>query len=201
MQPHDPSCDVPKLWHDHKQSLRRFIRNRVRDDVAADDLLQDVLLKVYAFCQARSGVRNIRSWLFQIAQNAIIDYHRQQKRLSYDVPELPEIPENQAFKEASAYILPMIEFLPEQYATPLRLADIDGLKQDEVARRLGLSLSATKSRIQRARQLLKAEFITCCHVETDASGHIMAFQIKDSCAPLQPHRQLWRETGLATENS
>jgi RNA polymerase sigma-70 factor, ECF subfamily len=81
--------------------------------------------------------------------------------------------------------LPMIQFLPEEYATPLKMADIDGLKQAVIAEKLGLSLTATKSRIQRARQLLKSEFITCCHFETDKNGQLISFEVKDNCAPLQ----------------
>jgi RNA polymerase sigma-70 factor (ECF subfamily) len=93
--------------------------------------------------------------------------------------------QNIAFSEATNYILPMIEFLPKEYAVPLKFADLDNIKQADIAKKLNLSLSATKSRIQRARQLLKAEFITCCHFKTDKQGNLISFEIKDSCEPLQ----------------
>jgi RNA polymerase sigma-70 factor, ECF subfamily len=181
------NCDVPSLWLEHKNELRNFIFKRVRDKDLTDDILQEVLLKVYSFCISKSGVKNIRSWLFQIAQNSIIDHHRKQSKFS-NQEELPEIgieDENLAFKEALEYISPMLDFLPEKYSTPLKLADIEGLKQAEIAKRLNLTLSATKARIQRARLLLKEEFITCCHFETDSQGEIISFEIKESCKPLQ----------------
>lgn len=180
------NCDVPNLWLEHQKELINFIYKRVKDRDLANDISQDVLLKVYKFCQARSGVRNVRSWLFQIAQNTITDHYRKQAKFTEkDVPEKPAEDENFAFQDAVKYIIPMLEFLPESYSVPLKLSDIEGVKQADIARQLGLSLPATKSRIQRARQLLMDEFITCCHFEKDPTGNLISFEIKESCAPLQ----------------
>ena len=181
------NCDVPALWQEHKNELRNFILKRVKEEDLTNDILQDVLMKVYNFCISKSGVRNIRSWLFQIAQNTITDHYRKQSKFT-NLDNLNEIEyedQNIAFSEATNYILPMLEFLPKEYAVPLKFADIDNIKQADIAKKLNLSLSATKSRIQRARQLLKAEFITCCHFETDKQGNLISFEIKDSCEPLQ----------------
>jgi RNA polymerase sigma-70 factor, ECF subfamily len=182
-----PNCDVPALWLEHKNELRNFIFKRVRDQDLTNDILQEVLLKVYSFCLSKSGVKNIRSWLFQIAQNTIIDHQRKQSKFTNqeNLPELENEDENMAFKEALEYISPMLDFLPEKYSLPLKLADLEGLKQADIATKLNLTLSATKARIQRARQLLKNEFITCCHFETDHQGEIISFEIKESCTPLQ----------------
>ena len=181
------NCDVPALWQEHKNELRNFILKRVKDQDLTNDILQDVLMKVYKFCISKSGVRNIRSWLFQIAQNTITDYYRKQSKFS-DLDNLTEIEnedQNLAFSEATNYILPMLDFLPKKYAVPLKLADINTMKQADIAKKLNLGLPAIKSRIQRARLLLKAEFITCCHFETDTQGNLISFEIKNSCEPLQ----------------
>ena len=117
----------------------------------------------------------------------MIDHFRKESRngsLKTEVEFIDE-DENLAFQEAVDYIKPLISFLPAEYAVPLRMADLEGLKQAEIAEKLNLSLTATKSRIQRARDLLKKEFITCCHFETDATGGLLSFSIKDSCTPLQ----------------
>jgi RNA polymerase sigma-70 factor (ECF subfamily) len=181
------NCDVPALWQEHKNELRNFILKRVKDQDLTNDILQDVLMKVYNFCISKSGVRNIRSWLFQIAQNTITDHYRNQSKFT-NLDNLTEIEyedQNLAFSEATNYILPMLEFLPKEYAVPLNFSDIDNMKQADIAQKLNLSLSATKSRIRRARQLLNAEFITCCHFKTDKQGNLISFEIKDSCEPLQ----------------
>lgn len=185
------NCDVPALWLEHKTALRNFILKRVDDSNLADDILQETLLKIYRFCMERSGVQNVRSWLFQIAHNTLMDHYRQQAKTIHKevLPEVIEEDSNEAFVEAQQYILPMLEFLPTKYAQPLKMADIDGMKQAVIAEKLGLSLTAVKTRIQRARQLLKAEFMTCCHFETDKQGNIIAFSIKESCTPLQEVRK------------
>lgn len=184
-------CDVPSLWQAHKDALRSFILKRVKDQDLADDILQETLLKVYKHCTEKTGVKNIRSWLFQIAYNNIMDHYRNQTKYSNNetFPELIAEETNEAYQDALNYILPMLAFLPEDYSTPLKMADIDGLKQADIAKKLGLTLTAVKSRIQRGRNLLKAEFMTCCHFETDKKGNIIAFSIKESCAPLQKHKK------------
>lgn len=180
------NCDVPVLWLEHKLALQNYIFKRVRDEDLTNDILQEVLLKVYSFCLSKSGVRNVRSWLFQIAHNTIVDNYRKQKKFTdRELPDMPVEDENMAFKEAIDYIQPLLSFLPPEYAIPLKLSDIDGLKQADIAKQLNLSLPAAKSRIQRGRNLLKAEFITCCDFETDAKGQLISFEIKDSCTPLQ----------------
>lgn len=191
----NPNCDVPSIWIEHKNELRNFIYKRVKDEDLTNDILQEVLIKVYNFCISKSGVKNIRSWLFQIAQNTIIDNYRRQSKFIQQEAEfdLADEDENMAFKDAVNYILPMLDFLPEKYAEPLKLADIDGLKQADIAQKIGLNLSATKSRIQRARQLLKEEFVTCCLFETDKQGNIISFEIKDSCKPLQKIKQAFKK--------
>jgi RNA polymerase sigma-70 factor (ECF subfamily) len=178
-------CDVPALWLEHKDGLLHFIRKRVADPQTADDISQEVLMKVYKFCMAKSGVGNVRAWLFQIAQNTITDHFRKQQKMSANLPELAIESEDKIFAEASEYIRPMLSFLPENYAVPLLLSDIEGIKQADIAVQLGLTLAATKSRIQRARQLLKEQFVICCHFETDKFGNLTDFKVKENCTPLQ----------------
>ncbi len=185
------TCDVPDLWLTHKDALKHFILKRVKDNDLANEILQETLLKVYKYCTEKRGIKNIRSWLFQIAYNNIMDHYRNQTKFSNSsaFPELVTEDTNEAYKDALNYILPMLAFLPEDYSIPLKMADIDGLKQADIAKKLGLTLTAVKSRIQRARNLLKAEFMTCCNFETDKQGTIISFSIKESCAPLQMHKK------------
>lgn len=136
--------------------------------------------------------------MYQIAQNTIIDYYRKNKNvvLVDNLPDLTEANSSKDHLEAADYIIPLINLLPREYAIPLKLSDIEGLKQKEIALKLGLGLSATKSRIQRARQLLMNKFIECCVFEKDKSGQLISFDIKSDCKPLQDYRQKIKKAGF-----
>jgi RNA polymerase sigma-70 factor (ECF subfamily) len=67
----------------------------------------------------------------------------------------------------------------------LRLSELEGISQKEIAVRLGISYSGAKSRIQRGREKLKQLFYECCHLEFSPDGSVLQAYVKDSCKPLQ----------------
>jgi RNA polymerase sigma-70 factor (ECF subfamily) len=68
-----------------------------------------------------------------------------------------------------------VQGLPPIYREALELTEYDGLSQVELARRLGLSVSAAKSRVQRARALVRATVDRCCHFEVDRYGTVLGY--------------------------
>ena len=70
----------------------------------------------------------------------------------------------------------MVERLPEPYREAMKLADFEGLSQQEVADRTGVSLSGAKSRVQRARRQLREMILDCCHVERDVRGNVVDYE-------------------------
>jgi RNA polymerase sigma-70 factor (ECF subfamily) len=180
-------CDLPSLWQEHKDALRRFIQKRVNDQDQVNDILSEVLEKVLNFCRTKTGVKNVQGWLYRITQNAINDYYRAKKPTATldHISHVHEIQDQDAYQEAVLYVLPLINLLPTEYAEPLRMADIDNMRQTDIARQLNLSLPAVKSRVRRARHLLKAEIISCCRFETDSQGNLVWFEIKENCKTLQ----------------
>ena len=185
------NCDVPALWQEHKEALYYFILKRVHDEPTAKDISQEVLIKVYNFCVAKSGVRNVRAWLFQIAHNAIVDHYRKNKRdiPTESFPEAEEESEASAMKDAAEFILPMINLLPKDYALPLRLSDVEGIKLKDIARELNLGLSAVKQRVSRGRKMLKDIFTECCLMELDEQGRLVSFDIRPNCGALQRYKK------------
>jgi RNA polymerase sigma-70 factor (ECF subfamily) len=185
------NCNVPTLWQEHKEALYYFILKRVHDEPTAKDISQEVLIKVYNFCLSKSGVRNVRAWLFQIAHNAIVDHYRKHKRnVTTDSfnEEVEAEQESSAFSDAAEFILPMINLLPEVYAIPLRMSDVDGIKLKDIADELGLGLSAVKQRVSRGRKLLKDVFTECCLLELDEQGRLVSFEIRPDCGSLQRYK-------------
>lgn len=177
--------EVATLWQNYKTGLKFYILKKVKDKETANDLSHEVLMKVYKSCCSEREIHNARSWLFQIAHNTTIDYFKKQQKFSNEVPEQAESEENTSFQDSASLVKPLIQLLPEKYATPLYMADIEEFKQSEVAQKLNLSLTAAKSRIQRARKLLKEKIIECSTLELDEKGHLISLEIKPNCDSLQ----------------
>lgn len=179
--------DVSSLWSDYKNGLLFYILKKVKDKDIANDLSHEVLMKIYNSCCSNNEIKNVRSWMFQIAHNTTIDYLKKENKYTNEVPEIFEKDENNSYKEVEELLRPLIELLPEKYSVPLQLSDIEEIKQIEVSKKINLSLTATKSRIQRARKLLKEKIIECCNLELDEKGNLLSLEIKQNCEPLQNH--------------
>lgn len=180
-------CNVPEFWLANKDMVYGYIKKNTNDNDLAKDLTQEVLLKVYRFCEKQCGVKNKRAWLFDIAHNTIIDYYRKQKAdstLDCDKYDLQEEKYTDIYQDISIFIRPLLTCLPEIYVEPLRL-ELDGIDQKEIARRLNLNLSTVKSRIQRSKSLIKDLLFECFHLELSEEGKIDSFQPKSDCKAIQ----------------
>jgi RNA polymerase sigma-70 factor (ECF subfamily) len=175
-------CDVAEIWKKHKRKLFNFIKKRIRDNDASEELLHVVLLKVCTYCSNRSDVRNVPAWLYQIASNTIADYAKKNSRftlLNHDIEDSHCIdPKHDAINWLEYFI----KLLPERYSVPLILCDINGMDQKSVADQIKLSLPAIKSRILRGRRLLKTEIQKCGIIEFNDSENISFTPIKPCCA-------------------
>lgn len=170
---------MTNLWQEHKARLRGYIVKQVRDDDAADDILQEVFLKVHKSLHTVKSRGSITAWLFRIAANAVADHYRSHKPWE-ELPEelaAPE-PERDYTAELAACLQPLIADLPERYKSALLLSEIEGLPQKEVASRLGISLSGAKSRVQRGREKLRLRLLDCCDIETGRGG-IIGYEPRD----------------------
>lgn len=180
----DATTDIWNAFHDR---LRRTIRRRVRNEQDAEDLLQEVFGRIHAGLDSLQQPEKLEAWVFQVARRAIIDHLRQRGRkiplleTPHEVAE--KSPPSSIDAELASCLPPMLEQLPRQDQDALRLTDMDGLGQNELAEKLGLSLTGAKSRIQRARKRLKAALLDCCRVETDRRGRPIEFIPRDpSCS-------------------
>lgn len=177
--------DVSSLWSDYKSGLEFYILKKVKDKDIAHDLSHEVLMKIYNSCCSDREIKNVRSWMFQIAHNTTIDYLTDKNKFIHELPEKMDLNENNTYKDIENWVKPLIDLLPEKYALPLRLSDLEDLKQAEVSKKINLSLTATKSRIQRARKLLKEKIIECSNLETNSRGNLVHIEMKPGCIPSQ----------------
>ena len=167
------------IWETFHVRLYRFILKRVSDEATADDILQEVFLKIHTRMHTLQADDRLEAWLYQITRHAIIDHYRRPVRLIQIDETLPapasESAEPDAAEEIAASLREMAESLPELYREALILTEFGGLSQQQLADRLGISLSGAKSRIQRARQKIKADLLACCHFEFDRYGRVVDY--------------------------
>lgn len=188
------SAALPEGIEQLRAIIRPFVLSRVRDAAAAEDIAQEVLLRVLSHLGRLRQRDRLRAWIFQIARNAVADYFRSATQLeafdeqlhgSGSTAELPEVVRNEEEmlrRELAGYIRSLVEGLPEIYREALIAAEYEGVTQTELARRLGLSASGAKSRVQRARAMVKAEMERCCRWETDRYGTVVDVQRKPRSA-------------------
>ncbi len=176
---------LENIWHEFAVKLGQFIRAQVADPATAEDILQDVFVKIQARLDQLENPAKLQGWVYLIARNAIIDHYRTRKS-TIEVPEsLPaELPEDDAEMEGlKAAFRRMIDSLPEPYRDALVVTEFEGLTQKALAGRLGISVSGAKSRVQRAREQLKQMLHECCTFEFDRRGRVIdcASRAKRSC--------------------
>jgi RNA polymerase sigma-70 factor (ECF subfamily) len=158
---------VETIWNEFSARLRQFIRARVADPATAEDILQDVFLKFQSRVDEFQNPAKVQGWLFLVARNAIIDHYRTRKPTA-ELPEtLPaELSENLTEIEELKHVFRrIIDSLPKPYREALVLTEFEEFTQEELAKRLGISLSGAKSRVQRGRELLKERLLDACHRE------------------------------------
>lgn len=167
-----------EVWHVLSDDLRAFIRSRVRHESDADDILQDVFVRVVQRIGTLRDAERIESWVYQIARNVITDFYRlRAPRPTEAVEEVAEQVANDSNtnqnQAVATWLSLLIGTLPKSQRDAVRMYEIDGLSQSEIAHRLGISLSGAKSRVQRGRGHLEELLRRCCQIEFDRRGNVI----------------------------
>lgn len=167
-----------RLWEEFADQLGGFLRARVRSEAEAEDLRQEVFLKLQKQLDANRSIRDLGAWLYRSARNAVIDHYRKRKPSEEIVEALSYTTDGSDRKDPDiaplmASFRRMIHALPDGYREAVILADLEELPHKQVAGRLGLSLSATKSRILRGREMLRQSLDACCRFERDRRGSVI----------------------------
>lgn len=153
------------LVHRYKHTIFRFILSRVKDQELASDLTQDVFVKLFKSAQLYQPTGKFRSWLFRMAQNICIDYHRKQQKASIlslhnksetdnELTLMDEVenetanPEKETeFTELQQIIEQAFDSLPEKQRTALVLCQYHGMSYHEIASIQKVPVGTVKSRI------------------------------------------------------
>ncbi len=173
-----------KLWDQYSNRLLRFILSRVADQDEAEDILQEVFIRIHQHLCCLPELGKMQSWIYQIARNLIIDHYRGRRELveiPEDLQEEAESHEEDAEMEISLSLREIVDELPEPYRQALLLTEFEGMRQKELAEYLGISFSGAKSRVQRAREKVRDLLLACCHFELDRRGKIINYYARCCC--------------------
>ena len=176
--------DAEAIWRDFNGRLLAFIARRVPHD-SAEDILQDVMLRIHRHAGELERAPAVAAWVHQIARNAIADHYRRaavrrERPAGFDLDReeqaLVEPISAELRGELAECLGPLLKRLPAIHREALTLTELEGLTQASAAAQLGLSTSGMKSRVQRARAQLKQLLVACCEIDLDSRGDITSYQ-------------------------
>ncbi len=172
-------------WSETLARLRAFVASRVDDPEEAADIAQDVIVRSIA-SGALDRVDNLQAWLYRSARNAIIDHYRTKRpnepildQDRWPDPDISANEPNEATRELARCLTPLLGELPSNARDALTRVDVDGQTHQQAADQLGISVSGMKARVQRARRQLKDLLSSCCRVELDRAGAVVAYEPRD----------------------
>jgi RNA polymerase sigma-70 factor (ECF subfamily) len=182
--------DTSLMWAEFAGRLRAFVARRVPPGIEPDDVVQEVFLRVMRHLPSLREADRIEAWLFQIARNTLHDAMRSRQRrdsrtdaLEIDLPDETSAEDVRAAEaELAPCLAPMVARLSEAYRQAIELTTVQGLTQTEAAKRVGVSVSGMKSRVQRARDQLKAMLLRCCEVDVDRRRGVADFHMRESAS-------------------
>ena len=171
---------LERLIERHGSRVYRLAYQITRNEADAEEVVQDVFLAVFRKIHTFEGRAALGSWLYRVATNAAL-IKRRSRRADREVPLEPQppsfladghragdpaylatdwsdTPEAELLSRETREILHRtIDGLPDAYRAVLVLRDIEGLSNEEVAEAVGDTVPAVKSRIHRARMVLREE--------------------------------------------
>lgn len=154
-----------------------------RDSAAAEEIMQDVFLTVIAKIATLTNEAYFSTWLYRVTTNAAYGFLRKEKKFSEQTPvedldgethasiDWSELPDDVLLSEESREVLKRsIDSLPEAMRTVVIMKDMEGLKNEEIAEALGISVPAVKSRLHRGRLMLRDQLSDYFSKYTKPSG-------------------------------
>jgi len=170
------------IYKEFYQRIHLYLERMV-GKIEAEDLAQEVFIKVDKGLKDFKGESRLSTWVYRIATNAALDkiksraYRESRNKISLNttcketesedagilVAEESLSAEREAVRnEMNECIREFVDKLPGNYRTVIILSELKDLQNQQIADILGISLDAVKIRLHRARERLKAEFEAGC---------------------------------------
>ncbi len=163
--------DFPTIYDTYQPKIRRYLIRLVGES-EADDLTQEVFVKVNNSLAEFREEASLSTWVYRIATNSALDklrspaFHRSEPQIEDDDSgtsgKQPSAEQQVVRKQMDECLQSYMDRLPETQRTVFLLSELEGLKNKEIADILGISLGAVKIRLHRAKESLKADLMAHC---------------------------------------
>lgn len=160
------------LFDRYSDKIYRLAVGLLQDEMEAESVVQDAFLRLFEHLDSFEGRARVGTWLYRVAYNLAVDALRRRRPLLAlaDEPEDDAVPAPAVLAdwrqwpegvltqaEIAAELDAAIAALPEKYRAVFLLREVEGLSTDETAEVIGLSRSAAKVRLHRARLFLREQ--------------------------------------------
>jgi RNA polymerase sigma-70 factor (ECF subfamily) len=171
------------IWSRFGQQLSELICHKTGHQDHCHDILQEVYIKLVQNVDKIEKAGNVLPYIVKIANNTIADHYRAQKGPVSSDAVLTDLPtaddanrsgEDPTSKLARSFMLELIEALPPLYRQALVRTELEGISQKQLAEELGISYSGAKSRVQRAKEMVRQSILNCCNYKFDKYGNVIS---------------------------
>jgi len=172
-----------KTWEDLNKHLLFFIKKRIKNKEDAEDILQDVYIKLHKNIDALTDEEKLVSWIYQITRNTINDCYKKCYRLKkvefeeYHI-ELTQEEEENLNDEILISMKKIIEELPKDSKELIKLYEFEDMSHKEISKKLEIKENTSKSRLKRAKEKLKNQLDECCVFQIDKFGNVLDYRKK-----------------------
>lgn len=151
---------LEQMMRDHGRLVFSIAYSMLRNPYDAEDVTQEVFLRLMRYRYRLVFVRNERTFLGRMARRAALDYRRRRKEYvsTEDVTEPAAPPHDHGRDEELSMLARMIQALPAELREALELSQVEGLTSEEMSRILGIAAGTVRSRLSQARGLLKEKW-------------------------------------------
>jgi RNA polymerase sigma-70 factor (ECF subfamily) len=155
------------LFGEHRNKLYRFALRIVKDDLLAEDVVQEVHLKCWQNKESLEGMENPGAWMMRVTKNLCIDKIRAQKSttdldaVSFNVQAHDPEPDQAAETgDLMKVLLRTMDTLPAKQKMVFHLREIEGMQYKEISEILNITQDEVKINLFRARQKIKEKLIS-----------------------------------------
>lgn len=179
--------ELAVIYSEFHQVLLGFIKSKVNNHQDAEDILQNVFIKVAGNIKGLQQKEKLQSWIYSIARNAIIDYYRTNsgnKKTSFEDDITESFTEEEYIDTTKGLDCCLIDFvnqLPEEYRDIIIDVDMKGLRQKDLVEKYNLPYPTIRSRVQRGRERMKQILLDCCQIKWDNRGNILDVVSRNVC--------------------